>query len=247
MSPDTGPGCSVLVGDALVCLRDLKPASVDLVLTDPPYSSGGQFRSDRGRDVAAKYGVRGTFEGDNRDQRAFLTWSTMWMMQARQAMTPGALMAVFTDWRQLPTTTDAMQAAGLVWRGVLPWCKKTCRPQKGRPAASSEFVVWGTNGPRESAGPCAPGHVLANAPRGDQRWHPTQKPREVLDLFMPLAGGTVLDPFCGSGSTLIAAARADLSAVGVEMNPDMAAKARLAYGFAQAGMTDGEIAEELNA
>jgi site-specific DNA-methyltransferase (adenine-specific) len=42
----------------------------------------------------------------------------------------------------------------------------------------------------------------------DNRLHPTQKPGEALipliDAFCP-PGGVVLDPFCGSGSTLVAA------------------------------------------
>lgn len=51
------------------------------------------------------------------------------------------------------------------------------------------------------------------------REHPTQKPVELLDLLIDYAcpsGGTVLDPFAGSGSTLDAARSSGRKAVGVE-------------------------------
>lgn len=38
-------------GDALAVLHDLPDASVDALITDPPYSSGGMVRGDRTQDV----------------------------------------------------------------------------------------------------------------------------------------------------------------------------------------------------
>jgi DNA modification methylase len=56
--------------------------------------------------------------------------------------------------------------------------------------------------------------------------HPTQKPlalcRWLLTLVTP-PGGVVLDPFAGSGSTLVAAAQLGIRAVGIEMDPEYAA------------------------
>lgn len=49
---DTVDGAELFRGDALAILPELPTASVDLVATDPPYSSGGLFRGDRaGRGV----------------------------------------------------------------------------------------------------------------------------------------------------------------------------------------------------
>ena len=63
-------------GDSLIELRAMPDASVDAVITDPPYSSGGQFRGDRQAASSAKYVASDTQRvlpevvGDNRDQRA---------------------------------------------------------------------------------------------------------------------------------------------------------------------------------
>ena len=50
--------------------------------------------------------------------------------------------------------------------------------------------------------------------------HPTQKPEEIiiplLEYSVPV-GGTVLDPFCGSGSTLVAARNKGRNAIGIEI------------------------------
>jgi site-specific DNA-methyltransferase (adenine-specific) len=68
--------------------------------------------------------------------------------------------------------------------------------------------------------------------RGDtlrRNTHPTVKPIALMQWLVRLItppGGTVLDPFCGSGSTLIAADREGLDAIGIEINPGYAAIAR---------------------
>ena len=61
-------GITIYHGEACAMLAQLPEASVDVLLTDPPYSSGGQFKGDRGGDPAQKYANRldlGTFSGDN--------------------------------------------------------------------------------------------------------------------------------------------------------------------------------------
>src|SRR5437763_1983588 len=115
-------------GDALLLLREIEDESVDLLLTDPPYSSGGMFRGDRaGQSTSAKYVQTGTlaaradFDGDSRDQRGFLAWCSLWLAECWRTSRVGGSCLVFTDWRQLPTMTDAVQAGGWIWRGIIPW------------------------------------------------------------------------------------------------------------------------------
>ena len=58
--------------DALAVLASLPTASVDALITDPPYSSGGQYKGDRSAATGDKYGgaSMSDFSGDNRDQRS---------------------------------------------------------------------------------------------------------------------------------------------------------------------------------
>ena len=65
--------------------------------------------------------------------------------------------------------------------------------------------------------------------RGAGNTHPTVKPVALMRWLVRMVtppGGLVLDPFCGSGSTLVAASLEGFSAVGVEREPEYAAIAR---------------------
>ena len=199
-------------GDSFDILHDLD--GIDAVVTDPPYSSGGAFRGDRAMQTTAKYvdnrtvAYRPEFAGDNRDQRAFLAWSTMWLNASRHAARPGAVLCSFIDWRQLPILTDAVQAGGWQWRNLATWWKPAVRMQRGAFSLSAEYVVYATNGPTDSDFDGAVQNVFKCAPvGGSEKLHIAEKPVEVLRWVLQVVkpGSLVLDPFMGSGSTLRAA------------------------------------------
>jgi site-specific DNA-methyltransferase (adenine-specific) len=213
-------------GDSLAVLSTLPDGSVDAVVTDPPYSSGGMTRGDRNAGTGAKYVTTGSsakdltdFAGDGRDQRAYAYWCALWLSEALRVTRPQGVVLMFTDWRQLPATTDALQAGGWVWRGVVPWYKPAARPQSGRFSAACEYVVWGSRGgmTTDLSAPCLPGFYQASSPRS--REHQTQKPLEVMRELVKICpeGGVVLDPFMGSGTTGVAAILERRKFVGVEM------------------------------
>ncbi len=141
--------------DCMEGMNLLPDSCVDLVLTDPPYSSRGQFAGDRKASTRDKYtnkDFNGSarlqgFSGDNMDQRSYTEFMRMVFSLARAKAKPEAVIASFVDWRNLPALTDAIQGAGWVWRGIAVWNKRNSRPQKGRFCNQCEYVVWGSNGP----------------------------------------------------------------------------------------------------
>jgi site-specific DNA-methyltransferase (adenine-specific) len=230
---------TITQGDSLKLLRSLPDASVDAVITDPPYSSGSQFTAGRaGQPPSKKYGLwdvtkkRPDFQGDNRDQRSFMIWCSLWLAECLRASKPGAPLVVFTDWRQLPTVTDAIQVAGWVWRGVAVWDKtEGTRPQMGRFRSQCEYMVWGTNGPSirrddQTIG-VLPG-CFRHFSRQHDRFHLTGKPTplmvDVVRICKP--GGIVLDPFAGSGTTIVAALSTSRRGIGLELSEEYATIAR---------------------
>ena len=78
-------------------LRFVPDDSVDAIVTDSPYSSGGLMRSDRNQPTGAKYErcdvarPRASFSGDNRDGRAWAYWSTLWMSECFRALREGGV------------------------------------------------------------------------------------------------------------------------------------------------------------
>jgi site-specific DNA-methyltransferase (adenine-specific) len=233
----SSPQAKLYTGDALTTLRELPAASVDAVIADPPYSSGGTTAADRTSQTArGKYVSSNAthsladFEGDQRDQRSWTYWSTLWLTEALRLTRPRGVCLVFTDWRQLPSTSDALQAAGWVWRGLVVWHKPGARPHKGRFANGAEYLAWGSKGHlgAQPDAPCLPGVYSVASPRGDERVHITQKPllllRQLIGITAP--GATVLDPFMGSGTTGVAAALEGRRFIGIEKSADIATIAR---------------------
>ncbi len=220
---------TVICGDCLEVMRAMNDNSVDAIITDPPYSSGGQYRGDRALPVATKYvqtdsvdTCRDDFTGDNRDQRSFLAWCTMWLTECRRITKSGGVVMVFSDWRQLPTMTDAIQCGGWVWRNLATWWKPGIRMQRGRFSSSAEYIIYGSNGP-VTLGECSPQNVFSFAPvRGKDKEHLAEKPAGVLRLLVGLTprGATIMDPFSGSGVTLAVCKDLGRHFIGIEINPD---------------------------
>lgn len=239
---------AVVQGDSLLKLRELPDACVDGLVADSPYSSGGQFRGDRAQSTASKY-VNSSqdehapdFTGDTRDQRSFTAWTAIWMAEALRVSRPGAPACAFTDWRQLPATTDGFQAGGWLWRGVFVWDKtEGVRPQKGRFRPQCEFVVWGSNGPMpiERGVPVLPGLVRCIPTAHQDKHHIAGKPVDALTEIVSIVepDGIVLDPFCGSASTGVAALRTGRRYIGLELLPHFVALSRRRLAAEEAGLS----------
>lgn len=130
----------------------------------------------------------------------------------------------------MPITTDALQAGGWVWRGIVPWDKtEQVRPTRGRFRPQSEFVIWGSSGPMPLDRPVSvlPGAYRVPVDRREKR-HMTGKPVELLRQLVRICepGGIVLDPFAGSGSTGVAALLEGYRFLGCELSPFYAGVAK---------------------
>lgn len=147
---------------------------------------------------------------------------TLVLGECFRAAREGSPLLLFSDFRQVPVNSDALQAAGWAWRGIVPWHKPAARPTKGGFRRACEYVLWATRGKVDAAqNPIyLPGMFSASQPRGKKRFHITQKPdglmQELVKICKP--GGIVLDPFTGSGSTGVAAIREGRSFVGIEQS-----------------------------
>lgn len=231
-------------GEALRTLDRLPTGCAAAMITDPPYSSGGFTRGDRMASTTNKYVQTATqlerpdFAGDNRDQRGYLHWCSIWMAEALRVVEPGGSLLVFTDWRQLPTTTDAVQAGGWIWRGIVPWDKgEGTRPRRGGFRAQCEYVVWASAGAlRVDHEEYLPGWLWATI-KAEERLHITGKPvalmRELVKVAPP--GSLIVDPFAGGGTTGVAAIEQGRRFLGIELTAEYAELAanRLASAAAQ--------------
>ena len=221
-------GTKIIQGDLLKVLPTFPDKLFGGIICDPPYASGAADQNSRQKSTAQKYSSAKTnnilpdFEGDAKDQRSWTNWMTEWLVAARRVTKPGAPICMFIDWRQLPSMTDALQWAGWIWRGTLVWDKVNSRPQRGRFRQQAEFIVWGSNGhmPSDRVAPVIPGVFRQSMPAITKRIHQTEKPLEVMRDMIHIVepGGIILDPFAGSGTTVMAAKLEGYPAVGIELS-----------------------------
>lgn len=254
------------LGDCLDVLRTLPDGCVDAVVTDPPYSSGALHIGGKQRDTSEKYTSptmghwsqeKGypTYCGDNCDQMTWILFARAWLMECYRASKEGAHLYVFCDWRQLGAAIMAMQMGFWQYRGVVVWDKGNSAraPRAGLWRHGAEFLLWGAKGkPWSVTGGewlegVAPVHNVIAAGNVHNKEHVTQKPVPLLTKVLGVCcppGGTVLDPYMGSGTTAVAAAQLDLSFIGVELDPGnfRIAQRRVADEHAKTALFAGESA-----
>ena len=194
-------------GDSLRFLQKTKDTSIDAIITDPPYSSGGITNAARMlRSTDKKYSdsnKHNSFSGDNRDQRTYYLWLRDWLLEAYRVLTSDGKLMIFTDFRQYPTVSDALQVAGFIWQGCVVWDKtQGVRPMPGQFRRQAEYILFATKAKIPSKGPTYAGVITCNPQEGGKH-HQTGKPLRVMDHIIQWVapGKTICDPFMGAGST----------------------------------------------
>lgn len=211
------PVNSIVQGDCVNLMRQMPAVSIDFILTDPPYLV--RYESRDGRRIT----------NDIKD-----TWLRAAFAQAYRVLRPNRFCVCFYGWSKADKFIAAWRAAGFRIVGHLVFRK--------RYASATRFLCY----QHEQAyllakgEPACPEHPIPDVldmPYTDNQLHPTQK---AVSALLPLIesfsheGDLVLDPFCGSGSTLAAARRVRRHFIGIELDPTYhaAATCRLQAGAA---------------
>lgn len=203
-------GIQIFNGDCVAVMRLLSDKSVDAVITDPPYfQPASHYVPTRSEGPARK-----TLADTSILQHFF---SAFISECARVLRTDGSIY-VFCDGQSYPIAFTALypfvkRVRPIVWDKITSFNGYTWRHQH-------ELIAWGEfeETPRIATGD---GDILrcAAVPVGD-RLHPAQKPVEVLQRLIEKTpqDAVILDPFCGSGTTGIAALRMGRKFIGVELD-----------------------------
>lgn len=241
-------------GDCLEVLRTLPDASVDAIVTDPPYCSGGMTEAQRkgatcqGMDIAtADEARRVWFTSDAMTTNGFLFLMRSIANEGLRLLKDGGSMLCFCDWRMYPMLAGAIESSGMRLQNMVVWDKGSAGLGRGfRP--QHELIIHVVKGvgvyhSNNGTNVCGCKRV-----HGMDKQHPTQKPiklmRELMEVVAP-SGGLILDPFMGSGSTGLAAILEGFRLIGIEREAEYVAIARAriedAVGTRRAETAQGEL------
>lgn len=194
--------CTIYHADCREILPELEPESVDLVLTDPPY--GINLNTDNSRfsgGTAGNIAKRGNGLGSANGLR---------IVNDDKPFDPAFLLETGRDqiiwgWHNFP---DKLPAGT-----CLVWLKRY--DEAFGAFLSDAETAWMSKGRGVYCRRDLSNNAIANS-----RTHPTQKPCSLMQWslgFFPRAM-TILDPFMGSGTTLLAAKNLGRKAIGIEID-----------------------------
>jgi DNA modification methylase len=214
----------VITGDCLQIMRELEAASIDGVLTDPPYCSGGF--TETAKMQADNQGVRSELEedwfaADNMTTGGLIFLLRACLVEARRLMRQNRSALIFTDWRMVPHVAPALESSGLRYRNMIAWDKMSAGLGTGF-RAQHEMILEYSNGVTEYQRQDLGNVIECRRVPKAARVHPTQKPTELLRKLLTMIvprGGTVLDPFAGSGAVGVAALLEGINYIGIEVDP----------------------------
>lgn len=211
----------VIHGDCLEVMRTMPDASVDAVVTDPPYMIG-----------AVSVGTSNAKNGTWADMENSAYWFSAWMKQTFRILRPTGYLVQFTNWRSLPTIVRAHSLSGRPISSCMVWDKEwigPAGPAQLRPRY--EMVVFTGMEEARIDDRSQPDIISCKWMAGNMREtiHPAEKPVDLLCRIARLVtppNGTVLDPFCGSGSTGKAAVLEGFNFIGIEREAEYVEIAR---------------------
>lgn len=215
-TPEVGGLLDVIVckptlihGDCLEIMRTAPAESIDLIITDPPYTT--PVVTAFGRETVKNY-------ADFSIQESFVRCLKN---EFERVLKPNAPIFMFCDEKYYPQIFKVFYA----WQStqMIVWDKK--KIGMGKPFRKRhELIFYANREPMEynrTEGITHYPTVMECAPVGQDRLHGAQKPLELIEklvLGFSNRGDTVLDCFMGSGTTGVACKNLGRNFIGIELD-----------------------------
>ena len=236
---------TVACDDWLSFVRTLAPASVDLLYADPPFNTG-KTQHGRARNGTSQKTSNPPPSYDDifASVEAWIGWLRERLEATLPAMTPKGSILLHMDWRtshHARLLLDELLGADRFVNHLI-WSYGLGGSSPRRFARKHDDILFYALDPdgyffdppmvpatsNRMKGELKKATDVLSIPAinnmaAERTGYPTQKPLALLDVLVRACcpvGGLVLDPCCGSGTTLVAAVRAERNAVGCDRSPD---------------------------
>ena len=230
--PVTEPGELIKIGDhRILCGDATSPEALDrlmgdevagMVFADPPYNV--DYRGDN-RPTAAPSPAWQGLVNDSLSLDDYRAFSKAWLTNTRPRLEKGSGLYLWNGFANFGLMADLLVEAGLRPRHIITWAKESFSPGHGDFNEQTEFCLYARvpGGKRRWFGPKNESTLWqVTRDRTDAYVHPTQKALPLAERAIRNSsqrGEIVLDPFLGSGTTLVAAARMGRRCFATEVEP----------------------------
>ena len=212
---------NLYLGNSIELLNGLPDDVVDMIATDPPYpttsrgnagNSGGMLQ----KDINKKGQV---FENNDIHIRE-------WIYQLYRVLKPSGHCYIMTNHKNLQSYLNECSNAGFKFIKSLIWNKGN-KIMGQFYMSQYEYILFFRKGRGVKINNCGTSDILKvdNVKRKREdgsNYHDTEKPVELMEILIKNSsdkGELVLDPFAGTGSTLVAAQNLNRNYIGMEIDP----------------------------
>ena len=201
----------VICGDCLEVMKLMPDKCVDLVLTDPPYGTGGRSGSVH-LNQDDSFGNRMSLDSYN--------WFMRHIAGLLYAKTKdNSHCYFFCDWRSFLNSKVAFESVGWEARSLIIWDKENGMGEFWR--SSFEMILFLTKEKPKKLSGGGYFNVIRLKPVKGKKRHSAEKPIELIKILIEASSkesDTILDPFLGSGTTAVAAKQLGRNFIGIEIS-----------------------------
>ena len=210
---------NLILGDCLEEMRKIPSASIDLIVTDPPYTMTKRGKSCRPNWMPSNMGDN-VFNGDIPDVKA-------WMGECYRVLKDGTHFYTFCNTNDILRYLESAKEVGFKMHNIITMIKDTGMPNRWY-LKNCELVLFFRKGKAKKINNCGTSDIIDipnKKTKGEdgKNLHDTEKPVELMKILIENSsqeGDLVFDPFIGIGATAIACKKTNRHCLGCELDEE---------------------------